>query len=115
MKLCCIHDYFRLILTVDDSLIPPGTVLSRVANRHLYVVLLQLTTETARIVIETQVSFDAQDGHRALVALANFYAPMSDGREKFRQVPKQGDCGDYYTIEVIGTSYGCASYVVQVK
>ena len=30
-----IHDYFRLILTVDDSLIPPGTVFSRVANSHL--------------------------------------------------------------------------------
>jgi hypothetical protein len=39
-----------------------------------------LTTETARIIIETQVDFDAQDGHRALVALANFYAPMNDGR-----------------------------------
>jgi hypothetical protein len=25
------------------------------------------------------------------------------------------ECGDYYTIEVVGTSYGCASYVVQVK
>ena len=71
-----IHDCFRPILTVDDSLIPPGTVLSRVANSHLYMVLLQLTTETARIIIETQVDFDAQDGHRALVALANFYAPM---------------------------------------
>jgi hypothetical protein len=43
-------------------------------------VLLQLTTETARIVIETQVGFDGQDGHRSLVALANFYAPMDDGR-----------------------------------
>jgi hypothetical protein len=43
-------------------------------------VLLQLTTEAACIVIETQVGFDAQDGHRALVALANFYAPMNDGR-----------------------------------
>ena len=74
-----IHDCFRPILTVDDSLIPPGTVLSRVANSHLYMVLLQLTTETARIIIETQVDFDAQDGHRALVALANFYAPMNDG------------------------------------
>ena len=56
-----IHDSFRLILTVDDSQIPPGTVLSRVANSHLYMVLLQLTTETARIIIETQVDFDAHD------------------------------------------------------
>jgi hypothetical protein len=63
-------------------------------------VLLQLTTETARIVIETQVSFDAQDGHRALVALANFYAPMNDGREKFRQVPKQGDWGFHYFLNL---------------
>jgi hypothetical protein len=39
-----------------------------------------VTTEAARIIIETQVDFDAQDGHRALVALANFYAPMNDGR-----------------------------------
>jgi hypothetical protein len=75
-----IHDCFRPILTVDDSLIPPGTMLSRVANSHLYMVLLQLTTETARIIIETQVDFDAHDGHRALVALSNFYAPMNDGR-----------------------------------
>jgi len=30
-----IHDCFRPILTVDDSLIPPGTVLSCVANSHL--------------------------------------------------------------------------------
>jgi hypothetical protein len=75
-----INDCFRPILVVDDSLIPPGTVFSRVANSHLYMVLLQLTTETARIIIETQVDFDAQDGHRALVALANFYAPMNDGR-----------------------------------
>jgi hypothetical protein len=43
-------------------------------------VLLQLTTGTARIIIETQVDFDAQDGHRALIALATFYAPMNDGR-----------------------------------
>jgi len=75
-----LHACFRPILTVDDSQIPKGTVISRVANSHLYMVLLQLTTGTARIVIETQVSFDAQDGHRALVALANFYAPMDDGR-----------------------------------
>ena len=75
-----IHDCFRPILVVDDSLIPSGTVFSRVANSHLYMVLLQLTTETARIIIETQVDFDAQDGYRALVALANFYAPMNDGR-----------------------------------
>jgi hypothetical protein len=75
-----VNDCFRQILFVDDSLIPPGTVFSRVANSHMYMVLLQLTTETARIIIETQVDFDAQDGHRALVALANFYAPMNDGR-----------------------------------
>ena len=75
-----INDCFRPILVVDDNLIPPGTVFSRVANNRLYMVLLQLTTETARIMIETQVGFDAQDGHRALVALANFYAPMNDGR-----------------------------------
>jgi hypothetical protein len=75
-----INDCFRPILVVDDRLIPPGTVFSRVAYSHLYMVLLQLTTETARILIETQVGFDAQDGHRALVALANFYAPMNDGR-----------------------------------
>jgi hypothetical protein len=75
-----VNDCFRQILVVDDSLIPPGTVFSRVANSHLYMILLQLTTETARIIIETQVDFDAQDGHRALVALANFYAPMNDGR-----------------------------------
>ena len=78
--LSIINDCFRPILVVDDNLIPPGTVFSRVANNHLYMVLLQLTTETARIMIETQVGFDAQDGHRALVALANFYAPMNDGR-----------------------------------
>ena len=75
-----LHACFRPILTVNESQIPKGTVISRVANSHLYMVLLQLTTGTARIVIETQVSFDAQDGHRALVALANFYAPMNDGR-----------------------------------
>jgi hypothetical protein len=54
-----IHECFRPILTVEDSLIPPGTVLSRVANSHLYMVQLQLTTETARIIIERQVDFDA--------------------------------------------------------
>jgi len=75
-----LHACFRPILTVDDSQIPKGTVLSRVANSHLYMVLLQVTTDTARIIIETQVDFDAQDGHRALVALATFYAPMNDGR-----------------------------------
>ena len=30
-----INDCFRPILIVDDSLIPPGTVFSRVANSHL--------------------------------------------------------------------------------
>jgi hypothetical protein len=77
-----LHACFRPILTVDDSQIPKGTVLSRVANSHLYMVFMQLTTDTARIIIETQVDyFDAQDGHRALVALTTFiYAPMNDGR-----------------------------------
>jgi hypothetical protein len=56
-----VNDCFRQILVVDDSLIPPGTVFSRVANSHLYMVLLQLTTETVRAYnpIETQVDFDA--------------------------------------------------------
>jgi hypothetical protein len=75
-----LHTCFRPLLAVDDSLIPTGTVFSRVANSHLYMVLLQLTSGTARIIIETQVDFETQDGHRALVALAEFYAPMNDGR-----------------------------------
>jgi hypothetical protein len=75
-----LHACFRPILAVDDNQIPAGTVFSRVANSHLYMVLLQLTSGTARIIIETQVDFETQDGHRALVALAAFYAPMNDGR-----------------------------------
>ena len=75
-----LHTCFRPLLAVDDSLIPTGTVFSRVANSHLYMVLLQLTSGTARIIIETQVDFETQDGHRALVALAEFYAPMNDER-----------------------------------
>jgi hypothetical protein len=38
-----VNDCFCQILVVDDnSLIPAGTVFSRVANSHLYMVLLQL-------------------------------------------------------------------------
>ena len=74
------HPCFRYILTVDESTIPPGTVFSRVANSYLYMVLLQLTTENARRIIETHVTLEAQDGHRALVHLAKFYSPTGDSR-----------------------------------
>jgi hypothetical protein len=29
--------------------------------------------------------------------------------------PRGQNCGDYYTIEEVRTSYGCTSYIVQVK